>query len=246
MGALSLNGDAIFREGFGPLLADCRARPLERSAGAGGGAGRRRRGRVHRRADPGQGREPAGARLSARGGPPLSPARHAVRRRRGADGARAHRHVPGHRARGASIPIWCSWPRRSRAATCRWARSPARSGSSTRRSTGWTAPSCTARRSARTTWPWPPGWPRWQVLDDEKLIENAARRGESLMRRLKALCGRLRAAGRRARARHDDRPRAGPAEVARAAGRLGAGRQGHQGALLPDGGAPASTADTGS
>ncbi len=29
-----------------------------------------------------------------------------------------------------------------------------------------------------------------QVLDDEKLIENAARRGESLIRRLKELCGR--------------------------------------------------------
>ncbi len=99
MGALSLNGDAIFREGFGPLLADAVRVPwndlpaLEAVACSG------RRGRLHRRADPGQGGQPAGARLSRRGGAALSPARDPVRRRRGADGARPHRDVPGHAGR---------------------------------------------------------------------------------------------------------------------------------------------------
>ena len=57
MGALTLNGDDIVPRRVRPAAGGRGACPLERSRGAGGGAGRRRRGRVLRRADPGQGRQ---------------------------------------------------------------------------------------------------------------------------------------------------------------------------------------------
>ncbi len=65
LGSLSLNGNHEFRDGFGPLLPGCEAVPfgdidgLERALSAWGG------GRLRRRADPGQGRQPALAGLPA-------------------------------------------------------------------------------------------------------------------------------------------------------------------------------------
>ena len=65
LGSLSLNGNAEFRDGFGPLLAGCDPvafgdlEPLERRACARG------RGGFRRRAGAGQGRQPAAGGLSA-------------------------------------------------------------------------------------------------------------------------------------------------------------------------------------
>ena len=81
--------------GFRPAPGRRRARPLERSAGARSGARRRRRRGLHRRADPGQGGQPPGARLPRGGGAPLPPAGDTVRGGRGADRSRAHRNLPG-------------------------------------------------------------------------------------------------------------------------------------------------------
>ena len=99
--------------------------------------------------------------LSAAGGAPVQETRRALRRRRGADRPRPHRASSWPSSTRTSIPIWCCSPRRCRVASCPWARSSARNGSSTACSTAWTAPSCTARRSARTTWRWRPAWRRW-------------------------------------------------------------------------------------
>jgi hypothetical protein len=155
MGAVSLNGDEIFREGFGPLLPGSRQIPfndlaaLERALGAA-----RRRG-VLRRADPGPRRERPRRRLPARGGAAVPRARHAVRGRRDPDRDRPDRPVLGDRALG----------RRARhAAHGEGALGRLRAGRrgaacarrcSTRCSPTWCARPCTARRSARTTSRWP-------------------------------------------------------------------------------------------
>ena len=55
-GALSLNGDGVFRDGFGPLLPGVGASSVQRSRRARSGAAQARRRRLLRRADPGQGR----------------------------------------------------------------------------------------------------------------------------------------------------------------------------------------------
>ena len=58
-GALSLNGDAIFQKGFEPLLPGLRGHSLQRSRRARAGAASARGRGLHRRADPGQGRQHA-------------------------------------------------------------------------------------------------------------------------------------------------------------------------------------------
>ena len=58
-GALSLNGDEIFRKGFEPLLPDCVRIPFNDLAALEQALASRAGGGVHRRADPGQGRDPA-------------------------------------------------------------------------------------------------------------------------------------------------------------------------------------------
>ena len=59
LGSLSINGNDEFRDGFGPLLAGCDPVRLRRPRRARARARARRRGGVRRRADPGQGRQPA-------------------------------------------------------------------------------------------------------------------------------------------------------------------------------------------
>ncbi len=69
---------------------------------------------------------------------------------------------------------------RCRAATFRLARcSPARA-SSTRSSIKWIVPSFTDRPSPRTIWRWPPASRRLRVIESEKLIDAAAKRGAEL------------------------------------------------------------------
>ena len=63
-GALSMNGDAIFRKGFERLLTDCREFPSMISPHSNKHSQARCR-RVYRRADPRQGRQHARRRLSA-------------------------------------------------------------------------------------------------------------------------------------------------------------------------------------
>ena len=58
-GALSLNGDTIFRDGFERFLPDCRRGAVQRSRRAGRRAENQENRRLHRRADPGQGRQHA-------------------------------------------------------------------------------------------------------------------------------------------------------------------------------------------
>ena len=58
-GALSLNGDDMFRAGFGPLLPDCVSVPFNDLAALEQALSCAQRSCLHRRADPGQGREPA-------------------------------------------------------------------------------------------------------------------------------------------------------------------------------------------
>ena len=111
-GSLSLNGDDIFRDGFGPLLPDCHRVPfndlealervLEREEIAAFFVG----------ADPGPRREHARRRLPPGGGAPVPKARSAVGRRR--DPVRHGPHGPhvGGRALGRSSPTCCSRQRR--------------------------------------------------------------------------------------------------------------------------------------
>ena len=66
MGALSMNGDASFRDGFGPLLTDAVRVPWNDLPALEAALRRQRRRGVLRRADPGQGRQPAGARAISR------------------------------------------------------------------------------------------------------------------------------------------------------------------------------------
>ena len=77
------------------------------------------------------------------------------------------------------------------------------------------------------------------VLEDEELIENAGRRGESLVRRLGALVGKYELL-KEVRGRGlDGRAGVRPAAIAGPARRLGAAGEGDQGAVLPDGDHPA-------
>ncbi len=66
LGSLSLNGNAEFRDGFGPLLDGCDPVAVRRPRRARARARTRRRRGVHRRAGPGQGRQPAAGRLPRR------------------------------------------------------------------------------------------------------------------------------------------------------------------------------------
>ena len=99
-GALSLNGDDDVPRRLRAAVAGLRQRAVQRSRRAGAGAVVAQRRGLHRRADPGQGREPASRRLSEVRRRALPPARDAVRRRRNPDRARPHRPLPRRRALG--------------------------------------------------------------------------------------------------------------------------------------------------
>ena len=103
-GALSLNGDEMFRNGFEPLLPDCVRIPFNDLAALEQALSLAAHGGVRGRADPGQGRDPAERGISEGRRASLPPLRHAVHRRRDPDGPRPHRKIPrrralGHRAR---------------------------------------------------------------------------------------------------------------------------------------------------
>ena len=80
-GALSLNGDEIFKKGFEPLLGDCAAVPFNDLSALEDCVAATRCRSFHRRADPGQGRPPADAGLSACGCRTLPQIWHPVHRR---------------------------------------------------------------------------------------------------------------------------------------------------------------------
>ena len=86
LGSLSINGNEEFREGFGPLLPGCDPVPFGDLDALDARARARRRGGVRGRARPGQGRQPAPARLPARGA-----ARCAARRARCSSATRCRR-----------------------------------------------------------------------------------------------------------------------------------------------------------
>ena len=91
LGPLSLVGDEFFKEGFGPLLPGCEARAVRRPRAAGVRAANARRGRVHRRADPGPHGDACARGLPAGRAGAVPALRHDVRHRRDPDGARTHR-----------------------------------------------------------------------------------------------------------------------------------------------------------
>ena len=95
---------------------------LQRSRSARAGAVVARGRRLHRRADPGQGRQHAHRRVPAGRGRALQEIRHAVHRRRNPDRHRAHRPLPRRSSTGMSSPTWCCSQRRCPAAMCRSAR----------------------------------------------------------------------------------------------------------------------------
>ena len=121
-GALSLMDDANFRAGFEPLLPGCTQIAFQRSRRAGAGAVVAPGRGLHRRADPGQGRQPAHGRIPAgrrrrcarNTAPSSSPTK-----------SRPASAAPENSSRsstGTSSPTWCCWRRRCRAVTCRSAR----------------------------------------------------------------------------------------------------------------------------
>ena len=101
LGSLSANGNAEFTERFGPLLPGFVAGAVRRPRLARARAAPRGRRAVPARAGAGQGREPAAVGLPRRRAGALPPLRHALLRRRGADGLRAHGKALRVRALGA-------------------------------------------------------------------------------------------------------------------------------------------------
>ena len=79
LGSLSLNGNAEFRDGFGPLLPGCDAVAFGDLDALAPRARKWRRGRVRRRAGAGQGGQPAADGLSAACAGALPPSGNAVR-----------------------------------------------------------------------------------------------------------------------------------------------------------------------
>ena len=121
-GALSLTDDSNFRGGFEPLLPGCTAIPFNDLAALEQALSSQRGGGLHRRADPGQGRQPADRRIPAgRGG--------AVQNITGRCSSPT-KSRPGSAApddsspwsTGMSSPTWCCSPRRCPADTFRSAR----------------------------------------------------------------------------------------------------------------------------
>ena len=201
-GSLSVNGEDGFRDGFAPLLPDTADR-ARRSRRAGAGAEARRRGRLRRRAHPGQGRARGAARLPARRPGAAAPAQGAADRRRGADRPRQDRRLLRLPARGrASSRTWSASRRRSPAATSRSARPSARTGSSRRSTRRWTGSWSTRRASAPTPRPWRPGSRCSSVMEDEQIVANArahrraaARPARRARRPATSCCTRCAAAG---------------------------------------------------
>ena len=121
-GALSLTDDPNFRGGFEPLLPGCTHDPVQRSRRARAGAVVAPGRGLHRRADPGQGRQHAHATNSCRA-PPRCAANTA--RCSSPTKSRPASAAPENSSRsstGMSSPTWCCWRRRCPAATCRSAR----------------------------------------------------------------------------------------------------------------------------
>ena len=77
-GALSINGDDNFREGFEPFLPHCRAIPFNDLAALEAGIAKRRRGGIHCRTGAGQGSESCRAGLFAGSAAALPQTRRAV------------------------------------------------------------------------------------------------------------------------------------------------------------------------
>ena len=186
-GALSAIGDEIFRDGFGPLLPGFVADPVRRSRRARTRARAARRRGVLRRADPGQGGEHALARLSQGRARSLQEIRDAVRRRRDPDRARPNRPFLRRRALG------------------RGARhDPDRQGALGRACSGRRRCCCKSRvfakvfdrmdkavvhgsTFAKNDLAMAAGIATLEVIEDEKLVENAATQGRRLMASLEAM-----------------------------------------------------------
>ena len=159
-GALSLNGDKIFRNGFEPLLPDCVEVPFNDLAALERALVGKTRRRLRRRADPGQGRHHAGRRLSQIRAGAVPQIRHAVRRRRSADRHGPHRALPRLRALGRRARHGAAGEIAVRRLRAVGRAADAQMDLTTRCSTAWTAPSSMARPSPRTISPWRRGWPR--------------------------------------------------------------------------------------
>ena len=180
-GALSLNGDDIFREGFG---RSCRTAPRSRSTTL---------PRLERAlatpevaafiVEPIQGKGvnlPADDYLARRRDCAASTAPCSSPTRSRPASAAPAGSSPS--STGASSPTWCCSPRRCPADMCRSARCSRANGCSTSCSTAWIARSCTARRSAKNDLAMAAGIATLDVHGIRALIENAARQGERLLR----------------------------------------------------------------
>ena len=160
-GALSLNGDASFREGFAPFLTDCRLIPfndleaLEREL--------RKKDVAALVMEPVQGKGvnlpnpgylAAASRLCHEHGALLVDDE--VKRAWDAPGASWRMNM-----RQGSTRILSCWPRAFQGALCPWERCSAESGSTRRCFRACNDPSSTAPLSARAVSPWWLVWRRW-------------------------------------------------------------------------------------
>ena len=221
-----------FREGFGPLLPGCDpvgfgdldalARELERGDVAAFIV------------EPIQGKGvnlPAPDYLPARPAP-VPRGRRAVRVRRGADGHRAHRALPGARALGPRARHGLR--REGAVGRVRADRRGARlaRGVRARCSTAWSAPCGTARRSAATISPRRPRWRRCGCSSARQLVARCRAHGRAAARADAAARRALRGRQGRARAGADvgDRIRAAGGRERAAA--VGARRAPSAGAVL--------------
>ena len=122
-GALSLNGRSELPRRLRAAVAGLHFDPFQRSRRAGAGAVVARCRRLHRRADPGQGRQHARPTNILPGAAALVPQiRHACSSPTKSRPASAAPAASSRSNIGTSSPTWCCSPRRCPAATCRSAR----------------------------------------------------------------------------------------------------------------------------
>ena len=223
-GALSLNGDEIFRSGFEPLLPDCMCVPFNDLAALERALASRRIAAFVVEPIQGKGVNLPDDGLPARRAGALPPLRDAVRRRRDPDRPRPHRQflavehwgiepdmvLLAKALSGGHVPVGAVLMRK-------WIFDKVFNRMDRAVVHGSTFSKNDLAMAA--------GIATLDVLEAERLAENAARTGERLHARSLGACAALRAAEGRARQGPDDRRRVRLAELAQAQGVLACWRR---------------------